>query len=568
MERPKQPEIQGRPTAEPGGWQPVEPREASGLRAAPLLRLASRREAAAMALVGIALALYGVVVVRTAWLSDDAYITLRTVDNFVSGFGLRWNVDERVQSYTHPLWLMLISSLYALTHEAYYTLVFLSLGVSVLALLVLCRRAATWPAALLAVVLLTTSKAFVDYSTSGLENPLAHLLLLLLWGLYVQAGEQSARRVWTLAFLGSLVAVTRLDLVLLVVPPFLHAAWCATRERRLLWWIRSTALGLMPLFLWELFSIIYYGFPLPNTAYAKLDNSGQSAAALMSQGLYYVRHSLRSDPVALCALVGAAAAVVWRRRPHLVAVTVGIVLYGLYIVRIGGDFMIGRFLTVCVLGAVFVLSQIAWSFRTAFVASTAILIASLLAVPQTPLRATPEDRVAPGGGYQAHRGVADERAYYAARNGLLSRHRSAPRHGWVGRRDTRARCVLPRESSGVAAFTAGPAVHVIDQLALSEPLLARLPARAVIFFRVGHVDRGVPPGYVETLATGRVAICDPTLARYYERLHVVISGPLFTRDRFEAIWQLNTGQLNHLRDRYVPQPPCATADDAVGACGF
>ena len=119
------------------------------------------------------------------------------------------------------------------------------------------------PAALLAVVLLTTSKAFVDYSTSGLENPLAHLLLLLLWGLYVQAGEQSARRVWTLAFLGSLVAVTRLDLVLLVVPPFLHAAWCATRERRLLWWVRSTALGLMPLFLWELFSIIYYGFPFP-----------------------------------------------------------------------------------------------------------------------------------------------------------------------------------------------------------------------------------------------------------------------------------------------------------------
>ena len=233
--------------------------------------------------------------------------------------------------------------------------------------------------------------------------------------------------------------------------------------------------------------------------------------------------------MALCALVGAAAAVVRQRRPHLVAVTAGIALYALYIVRIGGDFMIGRFLTVCVLGAVFVLSQVAWSFRTAFVASTAILIASLLAVPQTPLRATPEDRVAPGGGYQAHRGVADERAYYAARNGLLSRHRSAPRHGWVGRRDARARCVLPRESSGVAAFTAGPAVHVIDQLALSEPLLARLPARAVIFFRVGHVDRGVPPGYVETLATGRVAICDPTLAAYYERLHLVISGPLFTR---------------------------------------
>jgi hypothetical protein len=45
----------------------------------------------------------------------------------------------------------------------------------------------------------------------------------------------------------------------------------------------------MLLFLWELFSIVYYCFPFPNTAFAKLDNSGQSAAALMSQGLYYVR---------------------------------------------------------------------------------------------------------------------------------------------------------------------------------------------------------------------------------------------------------------------------------------
>jgi hypothetical protein len=53
----------------------------------------------------LALAVFAIVVVRTSWLSDDAYITLRTVDNFVSGYGLRWNVAERVQTYTHPLWM-------------------------------------------------------------------------------------------------------------------------------------------------------------------------------------------------------------------------------------------------------------------------------------------------------------------------------------------------------------------------------------------------------------------------------------------------------------------------------
>ena len=35
-----------------------------------------------------AVLLYGVVILRTAWLSEDAFITFRTVDNFIQGFGL------------------------------------------------------------------------------------------------------------------------------------------------------------------------------------------------------------------------------------------------------------------------------------------------------------------------------------------------------------------------------------------------------------------------------------------------------------------------------------------------
>ena len=55
--------------------------------------------------LGLPLALYAFVVLQSAWLCDDAYITYRTVDNFVSGLGLRWNPIERVQAYTHPLWM-------------------------------------------------------------------------------------------------------------------------------------------------------------------------------------------------------------------------------------------------------------------------------------------------------------------------------------------------------------------------------------------------------------------------------------------------------------------------------
>ena len=116
----------------------------------------------------------------TTWLVDDAYITFRTADNFVHRYGLTWNVSERVQAYTNPLWLFLFSACYWLTEEAYYTPIFLSIAVSLTAAAVLVRCIARSAfSALLCLSLLLSSKAFVDYSTSGLENPLTHLLLAL-----------------------------------------------------------------------------------------------------------------------------------------------------------------------------------------------------------------------------------------------------------------------------------------------------------------------------------------------------------------------------------------------------
>ena len=57
-------------------------------------------------LVFVGCLVFGVLLIRTAWLDDDAYITFRTVDNVLHGYGLRWNVVDRVQAYTHPLWMM------------------------------------------------------------------------------------------------------------------------------------------------------------------------------------------------------------------------------------------------------------------------------------------------------------------------------------------------------------------------------------------------------------------------------------------------------------------------------
>ena len=38
--------------------------------------------------------------VRTAAVTEDAFITFRVIDNALHGYGLVWNAGERVQPYT------------------------------------------------------------------------------------------------------------------------------------------------------------------------------------------------------------------------------------------------------------------------------------------------------------------------------------------------------------------------------------------------------------------------------------------------------------------------------------
>jgi len=72
------------------------------------------------------LALLAATVVRTAWVGDDAFITFRTIDNLLHGHGMRWNVAERVQSFTHPLWFLLLTPVVAVWGNPYLSALALS----------------------------------------------------------------------------------------------------------------------------------------------------------------------------------------------------------------------------------------------------------------------------------------------------------------------------------------------------------------------------------------------------------------------------------------------------------
>ena len=139
---------------------------------------ASRAPAVARRLLAVGLVAGPLLLaLRAAWLGDDAYITFRTSDNLVHGLGPVWNAHERVQTFTNPLWMLIFAAVHALTHEVFYTAIAIELVITAAALWILVTRVASSAAGAVAAALgLALSKAFVDFSTSGLENPLNHLL--------------------------------------------------------------------------------------------------------------------------------------------------------------------------------------------------------------------------------------------------------------------------------------------------------------------------------------------------------------------------------------------------------
>lgn len=498
------------------------------------------------------LVVFLVIILRRAWVGDDAYITFRTVDNLIQGYGLTWNVGERVQAYTHPLWMFLLSLGYFFTGEIFYTSIVISAAASLAAVtLYALRIAKTTLAAALGVLVLGLSNAFVDYSTSGLENPLTHLLLAVFLALYL-GQPATPRRLFWLSLVASLAGVNRMDTLVIYAPALLVAWWQTPRRWQALRW---AVLGQAPFILWEVFSVVYYGFPFPNTAYAKL-NTGVPGDQLAVQGFFYLLNSLQNDPITLAAIGGGVATGLISRRARETALALGVLFYLAYTVKIGGDFMSGRFLTAPLLAAVALIGfRLPESLARRPADAAALVFAALALGLIAPLPTYRIDIPATYSKSDAKR-INDERAWYWEDVNLVGRSRAEPFPTSQGRESGLAAraageldyTVLPVNNVGLFGFYAGANVYAIDQYALADPLLARLPAEREANFYVGHFHRVVPEGYLSSIYSNKNLIEDEALAEFYDSLRLIVRGSLFSGERWRAIWRMNTGQLNHLID--------------------
>ena len=137
---------------------------------------------------------------------------------------------------------------------------------------------------------------------------------------------------------------------------------------------------------------------------------------------------------------------------------------------------------------------------------------------------------------------------------------AAPPRGSIRGRGAAQPCswhrkVIAFEAVGLLGYHAGPGVHILDPMALTNPLLARLPADEP--WRIGHFRRPLPSGYVRMLescvarAFPGHAIAPPTvtcvddpsatqgldrsIAREYERIVIATQRPLLDGPRLALL---------------------------------
>lgn len=248
---------------------------------------------AVFGLLGVFLGLH----IHHYWfLTDDAFISFRYARNLAEGAGLTYNPgSEAVEGYTNFLWTVLLASFARLGWPPEQASLWVSvlatsvlwLGASVFGLRLLHRG--RWSAlGLLAPLALTINRSFAVWSTSGLETRLVELLVLGGLAAVVVDLQRPGRIPGSIVLpsgLFALAVLTRPDVILIGGSVFVARDLLLWRRGRFYWrrFALSWLVFMIPIGAHVAWRLSYYGYPLPNTYYAKL--AGQTAPA---QGLLYV----------------------------------------------------------------------------------------------------------------------------------------------------------------------------------------------------------------------------------------------------------------------------------------
>jgi len=502
-----------------------------------------------------------VIFLKNAWVGEDAYILFRSLDQLIAGNGPVWNPHNRVQIFTSPLWYFILALIRTLNSDVYLNVIVLSFILLISTVLVIKAILKNDSILLLSVLLLTASTAFFDYTSSGLENVLAYFIIALyilnylkLFNIEDTKSDQINKHgslIKIILFLFGLIICVRHDLALLLLPSTIYAILKNSKVFSFKQWVLVCFIAFLPIILYTLFSLIYFGFPFPNTAYAKL-NTGINKIEIFKQGVKYFISSIVYDSLTLLVIIGFIFLSLFRPiSNHLKYLGYGVLLNLFYVGYIGGDFMQGRFLSYAYLVSVLILLlSFAKIHSQNFKLLTFIAIGCYLVFyPHTPFNSPIKYR-----NQSIKWGVADERGYYFGDLSLYwyiradQENKGFPDNNWAREGydfKESSDDIKIKHSIGLFGYHSGIEKIIIDSFALSDPLLARIPVSGP--WRIGHFRRTIPDGYIDSIISGNEVIDDPQINEYYKKLKVVTQNEeLFSLERLKTIILFNLGAYNHL----------------------
>ena len=512
-----------------------------------------------------ALLIFIAVITLLAWQSDDSYHAYIMAKNLVDGNGFVYNVGQRATATTCPLFTLVVAAGYFVIRDMFFVSLLINIVFSAIAFKILawdfCR---TKRQIVFCLAVLIGSESFVSYTTSGLENSMLFFLGALFLKKYFERELYTGKDMLILAVYVSLIAMTRMDAVLMFAPMAVYVYLAKRDGVSFGKAVGIGILGLLPFVLWELFSIFYYGFPFPNTAYAKL-GTDIAFRDYVVRGIRYYLNAAVCDPIILIIPLLVMIAAISVRKGQYIFCMAGPLLYGIYLIAVGGDFMMGRHFT-----TMFFISLMCYidirnrefselgkgaRFNRRFVG---IAIAALVFGFTSDVIT---DQFLFGRTFGSP--ISDERAGYFTTASLFNNLYSLATTGELCIRDTwnedgvkeirdnNMPGGILKSVPGITKYYNND-LYLNDLYALGDPFLAHLPAVAEPGWRIGHMWRQAPEGYTDMILFSYTpnSIKNEDVREYYRIIDEITRGDLFDKDRIMKIININLGKYDYLIDNY------------------